>query len=87
MGPGSISIFKNRIKVLSVSSVVKRAILEIELCQRLSDYREMRGSVLLNIGELVTWIMCAFNNQSHYSLNVNEYPQHSNIVYRYCRNE
>ncbi len=43
--------------------------------QRLSYYREMRGSVLLTIGESVTANLdhVCRNNQSHYSLDVIEF--------------
>ncbi len=43
--------------------------------QRLSYYREMRGSVLLTIGESITANsdhVCLYN-QSHYSLDVTEF--------------
>ncbi len=43
--------------------------------QRLSYYREMRGSVLLTIGESVTANLdhVSLNKQSHYSLDVIEF--------------
>ncbi len=46
-----------------------------EFEQRLSYYREMRGSVLLTIGESVTANLdhVSLNNQSHYSLDVIEF--------------
>ncbi len=51
-------------------------------------YREMRGSVLLTIGESVTVNldhMC-LSNQSHYSLEVIEFQSELSI-YGYHRNE
>ncbi len=47
-----------------------------KLFQRLSYYREMRGSVLLTIGESVMANLdhVSLNNQSHYSLDVIEFP-------------
>ncbi len=59
--------------------------------QRLSYYREMRGSVLLTIGESVMVNLdhvCL--NQSHYSFDVIEFQSscaHSIAVYGYHRNK